>query len=194
MAAPFGAVLIFFLRMVDVTMATLRTIMTVRGRRVAAAVLGFFQILFWLVAVGGALEHLDSIPHVLGYAGGFAMGNYVGVWLEGRLAIGTSVVRAVIPKDPESGRAAGPRVAKVLREGEFAVTEVPARAWHGDADVFDVVVPRRKVKQVVREVEQHDPGAFISVGDIQHTRGGFPIGRELKRGGWIQQGWRKYAA
>ena len=91
-ALPVGALLIFLLRIVDVSMATVRLIFAVRGRRGLAAVIGFFEILVWIFAVGQALQHLDSVLHLLGYAAGFATGSYVGVWLEGRLALGLSVL------------------------------------------------------------------------------------------------------
>lgn len=191
---PLGALLIGGLRIVDVTMATMRTIMAVRGRRLHAMGLGFFQMLFWIFAVGGALQHLDSLIHILGYAGGFALGNYVGVWLEQQLAIGTSVVRAVFPNDPESGRAGGPRVAKTLRDRQFAVTQVPAESWRGQVHVVDVVVPRRKVPQVIRVLEDGDPDAFIAVEDVQATRGGFPVGREPEgRAAEWTPSWRRAA-
>lgn len=86
-AAPIGALLIFMLRIVDVSMATVRLIFIVRGARGLAAVIGFFEVLIWVVAAGHALQHLDSILHVVGYAGGFAAGSYVGVWLEGVFAM-----------------------------------------------------------------------------------------------------------
>ena len=74
LAAPIGALLIFLLRIVDVSMSIMRMILAVRGHRVAAASIGFFEVLIWLVAVGAALEHLDSWLHIVGYAAGFAAG------------------------------------------------------------------------------------------------------------------------
>ena len=174
LASPWGAVLVFILSAVNVTIMTMRTIMAVRGRRLPAAFLGFFQMLVWLLAVGGALQHLDSVLHVLGYAGGYALGNYVGVALEQRLAIGTSIVRAVSTREQDASGES--KVASHLRERDFAVTEVPARSWRGDVHVLNVVVPRKKVKEVVETVEQADADASISVEEIQATRGGFPEG------------------
>lgn len=192
-ATPAGALLIAGLRMIDVSMATFRTIMAVRGRRLPATVLGFFQMLFWLMAVAGALRHMDSVFHVLGYAGGFALGNYLGVWLEQRLAIGTSVVRAVFHNDPEQGRAGGPHVAKILREQEFAVTQVPARGWRGDVDVLNVVVPRRQVPEIVQTVEEADPEALVSVDEIEVTRGSSHVLRARASGDRGLFGWRRAA-
>src|SRR5262245_2133441 len=81
-ASPWGALVIFCLRIVDVSCDTMRVIFAIRGKRNVAAALGFVQALVWIVAVGNAVKHLDSVLHVLGYAGGYAMGTYVGVTLE----------------------------------------------------------------------------------------------------------------
>ena len=187
-ASPWGALIIFALRAVDVSMMTVRTIMAVRGRRLPAAVIGFFQMLFWLLAVGGALQHLDSVYHVLAYAGGFATGNYLGVWLEQHLAIGTSIVRAVFPRQHKKERSL--HAVKRLREQEFAVTAVPGHGWHGEVDVLNVVVPRKRVREVIDTVADNDPEAVISVEDIQATHGTFPQGsapRKAQRTGWLRR-------
>ncbi len=182
-ASPFGPLLVFLLSVVNVTLMTMRQIVAVRGHRAPAAGLGFFQMLFYLVALGGALSHLGSVLHVLGYAGGYAAGCFVGVTVEHRLALGTSVVQAVFPEREEQDRHTnrGPEVAQKLREQDFATVETPARDWHGDARLVSVVVPRRRVEQVVETVERGDPAAFISIEDVEATRGGFPTGPEPKK-------------
>ena len=176
LASPWGPVLIFVLSAINVTFMTMKTIMAVRGRRVPAAVLGFCQMLVWLLAVGGALSHLDSLWHVLGYAGGYAAGNYVGVSLERRLAIGTSIVRAIFKRSSDDAYRRGPEAARRLREQDYAVTEVPARGWQGDVDVLNVVVPRKKVPHVLETVSETDPEAAVSVEGVQDARGDFPPG------------------
>ena len=175
-SSPFGPLVIFVLSAANVTLMTMRQIVAVRGRRVPAAVLGFFQMLFWLVAVGAALSNLDSLLHALGYAGGYAAGCFLGVTLEGHLAMGTSVVQAVFPQQSEEEEERGPAVAQKLREQDFAAIETPARGWHGGSEMVSVVVPRRKVDRVVETVEAEDPKAFISVEGVEATRGGFPQG------------------
>ena len=182
-SSPLGPLLIFLLSAVNVTLMTMRQIVAVRGRRSLAALLGFFQMLFWLVAVGGALSNLHSVFHVLGYAGGYATGCFLGVTIEGQLAIGTSVVQAVFPDPGKPGQPDddGPAVAQKLREQDFATIETPARGWHGRSRMVSVVVPRRKVGRVVETVEAEDPKAFISVEEVEATRGGFPQGPKSKQ-------------
>ena len=73
----------------------MRVIFAIRGKRGIAATLGFVQALVWIFAVGNAVKHLDSMLHVLGYAGGYAMGTFVGVTLEQMIAYGVATVRIV---------------------------------------------------------------------------------------------------
>jgi uncharacterized protein YebE (UPF0316 family) len=103
---------------------------TLRERRGLAAAIGFLEVLIWIVAVGHALQHLDSVYHVVAYAGGFAIGNYVGIVVENTLALGTVVVRAIIPDETDGA------TARVLREQGYVVTELEGRGRHGPVDVF----------------------------------------------------------
>lgn len=181
LSAPIGALLIFGLRVVDVSMAMFRMILAVRGRRGTAAIIGFFEVLIWLVAVGQALNHLNSIYHVVGYAGGFAVGNYVGVWLEGRFAIGVNVVRAIFRVSEHPGASSGHNAARALRREGFAVTELQGRGRESAVEILNVVVPRRRVPHVLALIGDHDPDAFVSVEEVRSTRGGYirPGGRKM---------------
>ena len=107
-ASPWGALVIFGLRIIDVSLDTMRVIFAIRGKRGVAAMLGFVQALVWIFAVASAVKHLDSVLHVLGYAGGYATGTFVGVSLENAIAYGVATVRIVT-------KAAGSEIAKALR-------------------------------------------------------------------------------
>ncbi len=170
-AAPIGALLIFGLRIIDVSLSMMRMILAVRGHRTLAATLGFFEVLIWLIAVGHALEHLNSILHIAGYAGGFAAGNYVGVWLEGRFALGVNAVRAVFKGEPYGS--AGLKAARLLREQGYAVTEMPGRGFESAVDILNIIVQRKKVPNVIRLLHEIDPTAFVTVEEVRTTRGGY---------------------
>ncbi|NBC18039.1 MAG: DUF2179 domain-containing protein [Bacteroidetes bacterium] len=180
-AAPIGALLIFGLRVVDVSMAIVRMIMAVRGYRALAAVIGFVEVLIWLFAAGAALQHLDSVYHVVGYAAGFAAGNYVGIWLENRFALGVNVVRAVCPAPTEANLEVRSPTADALREAGFAVTEIGGRGREQSVTILDVVVPRRRVNVVLDLVREHEPDAFVTVEEVRSMRGGYvrPGGRKM---------------
>ena len=172
-ALPIGALLIFLLRIVDVSMGTTRLIFAVRGRRGLAAIIGFFEIMVWIFAVGQALQHLNSILHLLGYAGGFAAGSYVGVWLEARLALGLSVVHAVCRSEAEGDHAMTGELANVIRLAGYAVTEIKGRGRDGSVELLKIVVPRRRADTLIELIRDYDPDVFITVEEVRATQGGY---------------------
>ena len=93
--------LIFLARVFDVTLGTLRIIFTSRGLRNLAPVLGFVETFVWIIAVSSLVKHAQNVAAYVGYAGGFAMGTFVGMFLENKLAMGTVTVRAIIRRDPK---------------------------------------------------------------------------------------------
>lgn len=173
LAAPVGALIIFGLRVVDVSMGTVRMILGIRGYRAQAATIGFFEVLIWLMAVGAALQHLASILHMAGYAGGFAAGNYAGIWLEARFALGTSVVRATFREEQTEAVPASHRTAKALRDAGFAVTELSGQGREQPVHILNVVTKRKQVDDIMRIVQSHDPDAFVTVEEVRATRGGY---------------------
>jgi uncharacterized protein YebE (UPF0316 family) len=185
LSAPIGALLIFLLRMTDVSMAMTRMLFAIRGERGKAALLGFFEVLVWLFAVGSTLKHLDSPLHLIGYAAGFSMGNYVGVTLEERFALGVNVVRAVFREAPFGN--GGTDAAAVLRDKGYAVTEMPGKGRESNVAILDIVVQRRKVPEVLRLLQEHDSNSFVTIEEVRATHGGYigsprvvrPAGRKM---------------
>lgn len=160
---PLGPVIIFAMRVVDVSLGTVRMIVMVRGRRVLAALIGFVEVLIWIVAVGSALQHLGSPYHVVGYAAGFAAGTYVGGVAENALALGTVVVRAIIPDEADGA------TAHALRAEGYAVTEVDARGQDGPVDVLNTVVSRKEAPRVIDLIEVQAPRSFVTVEELRTT-------------------------
>lgn len=183
LAAPIGALIIFGLRIIDVSMGTFRMILSMRGYRVQAASIGFFEILIWLFAVGVAIQHLTSVFHVVGYAGGFAAGNFVGIWLEERFALGTNVVRAVYRQQEDGANASAHRAAEALRSHGFAVTELDGHGQTRPVRILNVVAERKHVHRVIEIMRDHDDDAFVTVEEVRATRGGYfrPVARRFPR-------------
>lgn len=164
-ASPFGPLFIFVFRIVDVSCDTMRVIFAVRGRRVAAALLGFIQALIWILAIGVAIRHLDSLPHVIGYAAGFAMGTFVGISIEQAVAYGLATVRIV-------SMHGGVEIATALRDRGYGATEFPGYGREGKVEIVNTVVHRNQVNDVVKIVEKWDPVAFVTVEEPRVLRGG----------------------
>lgn len=172
-ASAYGAVLIFCLRIVDVSCDTMRVIFAVRGRRVVAAALGFFQALIWIFAIGAAIRHLDSWMHIVGYAGGFATGTFVGVTIERAVAYGLATVRVV-------SRHGGVEIAEALRERGYGVTELAGYGREGGVEIVNAVVHRADLDEVVRIVDRWDPQAFVTAEEPRILRGGSLAEREFR--------------
>jgi uncharacterized protein YebE (UPF0316 family) len=165
-ALPFGPLLIFAMRVADVSLGTVRLITLVRGNRLLAAAIGFVEVLIWIVAVGSVLQHLTSPYHIVGYAGGFAAGTYVGVTVEGYLALGTVVVRAIIPDESDGA------TAHQLRQAGYAVAEVDGRGRDGPVDILNTVVDRKEAPRVIETIEAHAPRSFVTVEEVRTVRRG----------------------
>ena len=151
-----GPLLIFFMRIVDVSLATVRMLLIMRNARVWAPLIGFFEVLVWLLAAGTAIQHLDSPWHVLGYAGGFAAGNLVGLLLEERMAFGFASVQVFTSTQ-------GPELAEALRTFGHGVTQIAGQGREGPVDLILSVVKRRDLPAVNALVNDLAPRSFVSV-------------------------------
>jgi uncharacterized protein YebE (UPF0316 family) len=161
-----SAVLIFFLRVGDMSLDTMRMLFVVRGQRKLAWVLGFCQSVIFVVAISSVLANLGNWLNVIGYAAGFATGTVVGMTIERRLAIGHTQLTVI-----SSMR--GTSVAEKLRDFGYAVTEIPARGKDGTVSVLHVSVIRKDLQHVESVIQAADPAAFVSAEDMRPLRRGF---------------------
>jgi len=161
-----GALLIFGLRVADMTFDTLRVLFVMRGRKMIAWVLGFMQSAIFVIAITSVLSNLNNPLNIIGYAAGFATGNVVGIYIEDRLAIGFIHLQII---SPTYGYAIGDR----LRADGFAVTEVPARGKDGMVTMLNCNVRRKQVPEVEKLVYEVDGDAFVTAAEIRSVRRGF---------------------
>jgi len=161
-----SAGLIFVLRVCDMSLDTLRVLFVMRDRKAVAWILGFFQASIFVMAIGSVLSHLDNPLNILGYAAGFATGNVIGMWIEGRLAVGHIQLSIVSSR-------LGAAIADRMRAEGFAVTEIPARGKDGMVTLLNCSVLRKKVALVRQIVNEVDESAFITAEDVRPVRHGF---------------------
>ncbi len=159
-------VVIFFLRVVDMSLDTLRVLFVIRGRKGLSWLLGFFQSALWVIAITSVLSNLDNILNLVGYAGGFATGIVVGMTIEERLAIGHGNLRIISPRK-------GSAITEQLREQGYGVTELPGRGRDGMVTILDVSVQRKDIPHVRKLVGEADPDAFITVEEIRPLHRGY---------------------
>ena len=163
--------LIVAARVTDVSMGTLRVVFIGRGMAVPAALVGFVESLVWLLAVSQILKHLTLPLYYVAYAGGFALGNYVGLMIERRLALGKVIVRVI------SNRSAAD-VVGAFREKGLGTTLVPAEGSAGPVHIVYSVMARRDLHAALDRLNKVQPGAFFTVEPVSEvSKGVFPADR-----------------
>jgi uncharacterized protein YebE (UPF0316 family) len=165
---PVLPLLVFLAETCVLTLATLRTICIARGRKVPAAMLGFFEVSIWLFAIGQVMQNLTSPDCYLAFAAGFTLGNYLGILIEQKLAIGNLTVQITSRTD------AGDLI-RGLRSAGYGVTKLAGHGATGPVEVVITVVHRKDLPNVASIIERFAPQAFYSVHDLKTaTEGIFP--------------------
>jgi uncharacterized protein YebE (UPF0316 family) len=154
---------------VDVSLGTLRIIFTSRGKRNLASLLGFVEVFIWIVVVGQIVQNIHSITAYIGYAAGFAVGTYIGMKIEERLALGTLILRIILSQD-------GDELACHLRSAGYGVTMVNGEGASGAVKLLYTVIKRRDFNTVVEIIRSICPSAFYSVEEVRSAESGiFPV-------------------
>lgn len=163
-------VLIFLGRLTDVTLGTLRIILIGRGLRKVAPLVGFLEVLVWLVVLTTVMEHLDRPLNFIAYAGGFAAGTYAGMFVEGKIALGLVAVRVITEGDSSD-------LLARLREERFGATDFAARGLQGRVRFILTILPRRDLDRLIDLVRQLHPHAFVTVSDVRDASEGYIVKR-----------------
>ena len=152
--------IIFFSRVCDVSLGTLRHVFISKGFRQIVPVLGFFEVLIWIIVVGQVMKNLNNFACYFAFAGGFATGTYVGLLIEERLALGLQVIRIITNQNCE-------KLLEGLKLGNHGVTVVDAQGAVGPVKMIFTIIKRKNVQQVVLLIRKCNPTAFYSIEDIK---------------------------
>jgi len=177
-------VMIFLARIIDQTVGTLRLIFVSKGLRFLAPLLGFFESIIWLIAVSQIIKNLDNAACFIAYGLGFATGNYVGIWLEEKLSIGTVVVR-IIPRSENS------ELINKLRDSNFGFTSVDASGSMGKVKMIFSIIKRKDAKHLISLINEYNPHSFYTIEEVKAVNEGvfrsspkpsfFKFGKGLKK-------------
>lgn len=166
-------VIIFFGRILDVTLGTLRIIFVSKGEKYLAPIIGFFEVLIWIVVISEIFSRANDIAAYVSYAGGYAAGNFVGIMIEQRIAFGVVLCRVYT-------KANGKELVKLLNRRNFGATLIHGSGSLGEIDIIETVVERKMMKQVDKIFTDFDPGVFYVAEDIRaKQRGIFPKNNSL---------------
>lgn len=160
---------VFLARVTDVTLGTMRIIFLSRGKKIIAPLLGFVEVFIWITVVSQIVGGAHNYVAYFAYAAGFAVGNYFGMVLEEKLAIGTLVVRAFLSKD-------GKTLVQRLHDSGYGVTNVDGHGVNGPVQVIYTIVMRKELTDVVNIIQEIHPKAFFTVEELRSAQQGvFPI-------------------
>jgi uncharacterized protein YebE (UPF0316 family) len=169
-------VVVFFAETFVVTLSTVRTIFVARGWKTLAPLLGFFEVSIWLFAISQVIQNLTSPGCFLAFAGGFSLGNFLGVLIEQKLALGNVVVHITTREDPAD-------LIKSLMAGGYGVTAFDAQGATGPVQVVFTVIKRKELENIVSIIKRFDSKAFYSVNDLQSAAEGIrPAPKRRARG------------
>ncbi len=163
--------LIFFGKILEVSIGTLRMVMINRGERAKGSLVAFFEITLWLFITGtvlsGFIENLDVIRWLV-FALAFALGNYFGSWMESKLAFGLSSIQVIVSADT-----AWEALVEELRDAGFAVTVLEGQGKDGAREVLILHLKRKRIPAAISIVKSCLSSAMITVNDVRVANGGY---------------------
>lgn len=164
-------ILIFIGGLAYVSLGTLRIIFVARGQRFLSPLLGFFEVTIWLIAISQIMKNVTNIAAYLAFAAGFAAGNYVGILIEEKMAIGTLAVRIILTQNDEV-------LKNALAAAGYGVTSVPGEGINSPVKLIFTVIRRKDLEKVIGIINESHSEAFYSVEDARSVTGGVVPGRK----------------
>jgi len=162
---------IFLAEVCVVTLSTMRTIFVARGMKILAPLLGMFEVSIWLFAIGEVMKHLNDWHCSAAFAGGFTLGNFLGILLEEKLAIGSVGVHMITHRDAS-------QLIEALRAADYGVTRIEAEGATGPVHVVYTVIKRKELERVLTIARRFHPNMFYSVDDLHSAAAGVaPLAR-----------------
>jgi len=151
---------IVLIRICDVSLGTVRIILISKGNRYIAPILGFCEVMIWLFAISRIIQNLDNILYYVAYAGGFALGNLIGILIEEKMAVGIISLRIITRKDADE-------LIHTLQADGYRTTTVEGHGMEGSVHVIYTIIKRQNLENLVRLIKQHNPQAFYTLEDIR---------------------------
>ncbi|MGD9568362.1 MAG: DUF2179 domain-containing protein [Sedimentibacter sp.] len=169
LTGPTLYIIIFCAKIIEVSVSTIRLVLINKGERVKGAILGFIEIMIWLIVVSSVLNNITEDPiKVFIYAIAFSMGNFIGVTIESKIAVGLASIQVVV------GEETGEILAEVLRDESYGVTIIDGRGKDDSKKtLLFIQLKRKKIPNAIKLIKQTAPNAYITVNDIKSMMGGY---------------------
>jgi len=170
-------ILIFFGRICDVTLGTMRIIFVSKGEKYKAPLIGFVEVFIWVVIISQILSRANDLLAYLSYAGGYAAGNYVGILLEQRIAYGIVLCRVYTQKN-------GMKLVQLLNESNYGATLMQGTGSTQKVDIIETVIDRKEMKSLEKILTEFDPNIFYVVEDVRNKQNGIFRKRKTILSNW----------
>ncbi|RCW49870.1 MULTISPECIES: DUF2179 domain-containing protein [unclassified Halanaerobium] len=161
-----GGLLIFMARVVDVSLGTMRVLMIFKSQRLYAALIGFVEVIVYIIALNRVVTTLDNPFNLIVYALGFAVGNFVGSLLEEKVAIGQVTVNVI------TSNTSCEMIEQMRGEG-YGVTVVDGEGKKGKKKILFVTLERKNLRHFFEIIDDCEPESFVNILDSRSTRGGY---------------------
>ncbi|TCT15452.1 uncharacterized protein YebE (UPF0316 family) [Natranaerovirga pectinivora] len=162
--------LIFVVKVFEVTLATTRIVLITKGEKLKGAIIGFFEVIIWIILISTVLADVTSDPFkVLIYSLGFAVGNYVGTIFEQKLGFGTVRLETIVKEED------GIKLTKELRDNGFAVTVVLGEGMHYKRHVLIMHIKRKRTEKAIQLIRNLQPDVVITVNEVKPVYGGYGL-------------------
>lgn len=167
--------LIFTARIIDQSIGTVRIVMISKGQKFWAPLLGFFEVLVWLLAISRIFENLDNWVCYFAYAAGFATGNYIGLKIEEKLAMGIVKIQVITRKPADL------LIEKLLAAG-YGITHQDANGATENVSIIYSIIKRTELPKMIEKIKAYNPKAFYSIEDVKFvSHGVYPLKTNSKR-------------
>ena len=167
---------IFFGRICDVSLGTLRILFVSKGEKTIAPLIGFVEVFIWVVIIAQVLSRANDLVSYLAYAGGYGAGTYIGLCMEERIAFGYAKIRVFTVQN-------GLELVRLLNQGGFGSTMVHGEGSVSEIDIVETVINRQDAKAVEAIIDKFDPKAFCLVEDVRAKQ----LGIFAKRESWLKR-------
>lgn len=162
-----GLLLIFFARIVSVSCSTIRILFLVRGKRVLASVIGFFEMLVYTAALshimGGGREM--TVVQMIVYCAGFSAGTFIGSLLEERILNAFVLLEIIMDDSSETAN-----IVESIRSDGYGATLLHGRGKDGVKTILKIICRRSDIPVITTHI---DDKGFICITDVKGCTGGY---------------------
>lgn len=175
----FVPLMIFFARVCDMSLDTLRVIFLSKGVKYLPPLIGFFEVIIWLVAIGQVMNNMTNVVCYIAYGAGFATGTFIGMMIEEKISLGLTSVRIITREDPQD-------LLQFLRSHNYGVTSIDGEGGTGRVNMVFTIIKRQDLSQVIGIIKQFHPNAFYAVEEVKSVAEGvFPDKQSRGMFSWI---------